>query len=274
MPTRSDASERNADTQWRTRKTLGGLALVAAVLLARAVLDQKAMAAAFVQAVVAEVGAGMLAIAWSDPRGAAPTPRALMRRALDGCVWGTALAVLALLATLGFALPRGPDGASALGLGFSVLGAVALAIRDELLVRGIVLKVTQGVPAAGVRIAACALADAAFRFGLGEQGAVALLVGGVQGALFASLWLLDRGAWVACAAHATSIVLREAFDGGAVLTVSLAKSWAFPTGGLGSSAAWLGASAALLIVALWRLRRAGTHIWVSPARWAWHSPPS
>ena len=181
----------------------GGAALTALVTLAGALLAQRALAADAAQAFIAEWGATRLGVAWND----APTPTSLAaRRALEGIALG--LAAGALL--LGFGRATGAVTSiaplpSVLALGLPLLHASLLAIRDELLLHGIVLHVLGGRPI-GVRLVACGAASSAWAFGTADGAAIplaALVVAGLAGAAFGALWAREKGAWRACGAHAT-----------------------------------------------------------------------
>jgi hypothetical protein len=125
-----------------TAKVVGwGLALYGGVAVVSATFGHNPTGATAVQAVVAELGAGRLAIAWSDPHGPIPTTRDIARRAGFGAALGVgaaaAVTACALLTHAAILVPNAPA-LSMLGIGLllSALGAM----RDELLLRGIVLR--------------------------------------------------------------------------------------------------------------------------------------
>ncbi len=87
-------------------------------------------------------------------------------------------------------------------LAFAVARAAAMAVRDELLFRGIPLAAATraGVPAPVARVFAALLSGASLVLLPGvTPAAIALAV--ASGWLFASLWERDRGAWAAFGAH-------------------------------------------------------------------------
>jgi hypothetical protein len=180
-----------------------GLAVWGAVELALAVFSRSATALVIVQAVAAEWGAGRMGIAWSDPFGDAPTSKIIARRA----GLGTAVGAIAGAATVALALATGAavrvHGAPSAGLlGVGLFVAVLSAVRDELLLRGVVLKVTRGLLPAWVALVACGGAAAAARLGVEGVVGVPLLVEGLRGVALGAIWIRDRGAWMAVAASA------------------------------------------------------------------------
>jgi hypothetical protein len=186
-----------------TKVAAWGLVFYGGAQLAAAVFAGNATAAAAVQAVLAEWGAGRMAIAWSDPLAALPTWRGIARRAGKGAAWGAGAAgvlVAGALATRMAALAAGPPaiGSLAVGLLLAALGAV----RDELLLRGVVLRTTRGLLPAWAALLACGAVAAAARFGTQGGLAAAVLAEGLRGVALGGLWLRDRGAWMAVAASA------------------------------------------------------------------------
>ncbi|HEX3772701.1 MAG TPA: hypothetical protein VHV30_17600 [Polyangiaceae bacterium] len=188
-------------------KTLAwGLVFWGGEQLASAVFERSATAMAAAQAAVAEWGAGRLGIAWTDARsGAPPSPPPAQRAAVGAALGlGAAAAVVALAVALGGA--RVVPGAPSLGvLVVGLFVAACAAVRDELLLRGVVVRSTRILPL-GATLLACGLAAAAARFGTelaaGGRPGGAVLVEGLRGAAFGGLWIRDRGAWMACAANA------------------------------------------------------------------------
>jgi hypothetical protein len=188
-------------------KTLAwGLVFWGGEQLASAVFERSATAMAAAQAAVAEWGAGRLGIAWTDPRSGAPPSLPHARRAASGAALGlgAATAVVALAVALGGAkVVPGEPSVGVLVVGLFV--AACAAIRDELLLRGVVVRSTRLLPVGGTLLA-CGLAAAAARLGMelaaGGRPGGAVLVEGLRGVAFGALWIRDRGAWMACAANA------------------------------------------------------------------------
>jgi hypothetical protein len=179
-----------------------GLVFWGGVQVAAAGLERNAVAMVVVQAGLAEWGAGRMAIAWSDPRVEDPTWRAVARRAGVGAALGVGCAVLVAILAIGLrdavvAAGEPATGALLLGLFVAAMGAV----RDELLLRGVVLRATRLLPV-GATLIACGLAAAAARLGMDGAVTLALIPEALRGTALGALWIRDRGAWMACAANA------------------------------------------------------------------------
>jgi len=187
------------------------------VQLVGALFERNATAAVAIQAALAEWGAGMMGIAWSDRLAPPPTAGSILGRVGRGALLGAAAAaavVGASLATHGAARVSTPPAVGALVLG--TLVACLAAVRDELLLRGTVLRLTHGVVPVWAGLLACGAAAAAARFGTAGAGGLALVVEGLRGAALGGLWVRDRGAWMACAANAAwAVALGPAVHGGA-----------------------------------------------------------
>jgi hypothetical protein len=182
----------------------GGLVFWAAVQLAAVVLERRAAALALVQAGLAEWGAGRMGIAWSDPLAAIPTSRAIVRRATRGAALGGAAAFTVLgvsLATRGAAIVPGEPAIGLLGVG--LFASSLAAVRDELLLRGVVLRMTRGLLPVWASLLTCGAAAAAARFGVDGTLTTSAAAEALRGIALGALWLHDRGAWMACAANAS-----------------------------------------------------------------------
>jgi hypothetical protein len=182
------------------RTTAWGLALAAAEALIASVLARNTIAVAILQAAVVEWGTQRAGVVWSaaNPAKAA----AWARRAATGAACGAAVAAMAVAASLASgdaALTEGRISPEVLAIGLGM--AAVEAVRDELLLRGIVLRVTDGVLPAAAGIAACAAAGACARFGADGHVTVALVFEGVRAGALAALWILDGGAWLAIGAN-------------------------------------------------------------------------
>jgi hypothetical protein len=88
-------------------------------------------------------------------------------------------------------------GSLLVGLLVAAMGAV----RDELLLRGVVLRATRLLPVTA-SLVVCGLAAAAARLGADGSFTVALIPEALRGAALGALWVRDRGAWMACGASA------------------------------------------------------------------------
>jgi len=180
-----------------------GLLFWAAVQFASTVFERNATAAVAVQAGLAEWGAGRLAIAWSDPLAPMPTWQQVGRRAGLGAALGAGVATLVVVSAL---VTRSAEIAErSFGPGLLLIGLVVsllTAARDELLLRGVVLRVTRGLLPWWAALAACGAAAAAARFGLEGVVGLGLLIEALRGVALGGLWLADRGAWMAVGASA------------------------------------------------------------------------
>jgi hypothetical protein len=168
-----------------------------------------------IQAVIAMWTAEQLSIGWSERAGGDGGPSlgaGIVRGALLGSL-AAAVVVLFALATHAAALERSPPAVELLAVG--LLAAALAAVRDELLLRGVTLRVVRGVLPPWGALLLCGAAAAAARFGTSGAGGVALAVEACRGVALAGLWVRDRGAWMACAANAAwALVLGPAVHGG------------------------------------------------------------
>jgi hypothetical protein len=181
-----------------------GLAVWGGVQLAAQWLERTPMALALVQAALAEWGSGRMGIAWSDPLAPAPSPGAIGRRVARGAAAGGAAAVLVMgtaLATRGATIENSPPSLELLAVG--LLASALAAIRDELLLRGVVLRVARGLVPTWACLLACGAAAAAARFGVDGTLTASVAADGLRAIALGALWVHDRGAWMACAANAS-----------------------------------------------------------------------
>jgi hypothetical protein len=190
--------------------------LVAILLGARAlwaieamVLANASLFALGVQAVTAELAGGRLGVAWSDPHQPEASTRQIVARSARGLLFGLGVASLVLLAGVGLhraTVTASPPAFAALGLGLVTAGLAAA--RDELLLRGAVLRLVGAGPRTTPRsrktrivgLVAVALVGAANAFGEGG-GALAIGEAALLAVIFGSLWLEDRGAFRPIGAH-------------------------------------------------------------------------
>ncbi len=245
-PVRVGPGERK-DGLTRAAKAAGySAALFFGVHTLGAVLAGNASAAAIAQAVAAEWGGGRLGIAWNDPQADVPNGKTMAKRGLRGAAIGLAIAiliVLLLVATKSARILRGDFGVTSLLTGLAV--TVCVAVRDELLLRGALLRVVSTVRSAHVKAAIGALAQVAFAIGTAEAtiSLAGLAVAAALGALYTYLWLVERGAFLAVGAHAAVAYATTTLATGAVADVRIAQTgWAGADGGL------LGGYAAAVVV--------------------------
>ena len=256
-----DASARLRDA---AKVILWGLLLYGAVLLVGSKLQAKALGSLALQMVIAEWGAGRLAVAWSDPAADPPTSAAIARRAGRGVTLGLlggAFVVVFALATHGLvAFPNTPEPGQ---LGMGGLTAGLIAARDELLLRGVVLRAFRNSCPTLVLLLICGGAGAAAEYGLlGGSGAadpVRLAIAGLLAMVFASLWLVDRGGWFPLGAHMAWTTATGALIRGGLLDLrSPTTPWGGGDGGVLGSLATLVALVPLTALAVgWasRIRR-------------------
>lgn len=224
------------------RIALWTFATFAATELAGAVLAKNPIGAAAIQAAAAEWGAGRIAVTWSDPLAPEPSVGAVARRGVVGLALGVGAAAFAaslMLLTGAAALRPGP---AAIGqVAFGLLVPMLHSVRDELLLRGALLRLLGSIVPPGVAYVPCGLASAALALGEGKSP-VQVIVAGLLGVAFAALWRVDRGAWLAVGAHtgwlwATSTLLA----GGLVDVRTAASRWGGGDTGFDGGLACLGA---------------------------------
>lgn len=239
-----------------TTVLLWGLAFYAGSLLAGAWLVKSKLGASAVQAALAEWGAGRVGITWNDPEAPPPPWTDLARRFGRGAAFGLAAGALVVtfaLLTRAAKLAPGPPIVSQLALGLFASGLAA--VRDELLLRGLVLRALGDSATATVGAVACAGAAAAAAFGAGHTAPAELGVAALGGAVFASLWHVDRGAWLAVGAHATwSFATGSVIRGGLIDVRPMTGLWGGGDAGIEGSLATLVALAPVAAFAIARAR--------------------
>jgi hypothetical protein len=234
-----------------------GLVVYGAVQLAASQMARNATGAAAIEAVVAEFGAGRLGISWSDPEKPLPTAAAIAKRALRGAAVGVGVAGVLVLFTV---LTRAAALGSSRGSVTQVLVGVVLvglyAVRDELLLRGLVLRAFQGTAPAVVLLGLCGLSGAASRWGMSTTCTqLEAASAGALAVVFAALWLVDRGAWLAWGAHvAYGIVTGPLTRGGLVDLRARPGVWGGGDNGVeAGAAAFVVLAAAAIGASAWAL---------------------
>lgn len=244
LPTRDPTA---APTLKDAAKVAGwGLVFWGAVQFAATVFARNATAALAVQAALAEWGAGRLAIPWSDPLAPIPTWQQIGQRAGRGAALGggvACLVVAAALVTRGAYVAERSLGVSLLSIG--LVTSLLTAARDELLLRGVVLRTTRGLLPWWASLVTCGAAAAAARYGLEGIVGVGLLVEALRGFALGGLWLGDRGAWMAVGANAAWTWALGSVTRGGLVDVR------FVGEGDASPAALLVVAAAAVGAALW-----------------------
>jgi hypothetical protein len=242
----------------RARVALGALMLTTAASLAGWLLGAPSLEATAVQAAMTEWGGSRLGVPWSRKADEA-TPR-VARRALRGVVLGLAAAgaVYGLGTYTGAIVAIFPTITGWMILVKALGDALVGAVRDEMLLHGLVVRVVDPPPdrpsARLAAIAACALASAAWALGeAGDHGVplLRLVFEGLGGASYGALWLLDGGAWLPVSAHAAYRFATR----GATFAVAASTAWGGGPGGPfagGCSVAVAGAIAAVALLAVKR----------------------
>ena len=100
--------------------------------------------------------------------------------------------------------------------------AALCAVRDEILLRGVVLGATRLLPAPAALLA-CGVAAAAARLGIDGVFTSALAPEALRGVALGALWVRDRGAWMAWAANTAWTWTTGPVFGGGLLDVRFAS---------------------------------------------------
>ncbi len=228
----------------RARLAAEGVAFYGAIHLAGAYLAENASAAAVVQAVASEWAAGRMGIHWTSPHGPSPARSVAQRAALGaGIGFGAAtLAVVLSLASRGSQF-RGFH-PNLITLLVSLVSALCFAVKSELLLHGIVLRILRGTSLAAPRILAGGLASLA---------AIALTSGVTTfdmanaflwGVTCTALWVKYNGAWEAWGAQAAFLFASMSlFSGGLFDVRASASMWGGGDRGL------FGGGATLMVLA-------------------------
>ncbi|MBS2012474.1 MAG: CPBP family intramembrane metalloprotease [Deltaproteobacteria bacterium] len=222
-----------------------GLLVYFGTRVAAIVFESASMPSAVAQAVLAEWGAGRLGVAWSDPKASVPTARDIARRAGLGAAIGAVMAgvLVAFLATTrAVLLERAHPSVSVVLVALITAGFYAM--RDELLLHGLVMRVLVSVESPAPKVIACGLTSAAAAYAEPGASPQAVLVTGLLGLVMGALWVRDRGAWPAWGAHTAWLFTSSALlQGGLFEARVLATSWG------GGNAGALGGTAAVVAVA-------------------------
>jgi hypothetical protein len=247
------AAATKATTTDAAKVVAWGLVFYAGAQLVAMFLGGAALGALAVQAALAEWGAGQMSIAWSDSAAKdPPTWGAMAARAGSGAALGFgagAFVVVFLLVTRAATLTHNKPLLGQLAIGLVV--ATLTAVRDELMLRGFVLRALVGWPSRAVRLGACALAGAAAQLGDATSTRVEIAAAALAGAAFAAVWERDRGAWKAVGAHTAWLFATGAMIRGGLLDVRAAASaWGGGDVGFRGSIAVLVATGAIAVAVI------------------------
>lgn len=252
----------------RGRAALGTILTTGLVCAAGALLAQRAMLAEGAQALLANAGASFLGADGADANKDASegTVRAV-------AAWGARGAAIAAgfaLFAIGLARATGAVGPLAVttfvpGILLGLLDATLVAMRDEFLLHGLVLRVARGAsPAVG--LAACGLASAAWSIGASGASGVPVthaLVEALLGVSLGAMWQRERGGAMAVTAHTLWLL---ATTGGLVLLRPRAGFWGGGDAGfLASGSALAAAALACVAASLWSRRASRGETSTSPA---------
>ena len=225
----SPAESRAAASSAR-RVAAWGLGIYAATRIAGAVLETASMPAAVAQAVIAEWGGGRLGVAWSDPAAPVPSASTIARRAGIGAAVGVVAAAVVvgfLATTRAVVLDRASPAISTVVVALVTAGLYAM--RDELLLHGLVLRTLVSVETPIAKVVACGVTSAAAAYGeVGAAAPSAIAVQGLLGMVFGALWVRDRGAWPAWGAHTAWLFTTSALMQGGIFEAHVAAT---PWGG-------------------------------------------
>lgn len=209
------------------------------------IVFEMALPSAVAQAVLAEYGAGRLGVAWSDPKAKVPTGRDIAKRAALGAAVGAVVAgvfVGFLATTKAVMLERAQTSLSSVSV--ALLTAGLYAMRDELLLHGLTMRMLVSVESALPKVIACGITSAAAAYAEPGASPQAVVASGLLGIVFGALWVRDRGAWAAWGAHTAWLFVSSALlQGGLFESRVLASSWG------GGNAGPLGGNAAIVALA-------------------------
>ena len=222
------AAESRAATRASVRVAAWGVAIYFGTRIFGLVLEKNTLPVAVVQAVLAEWGCGRLGVAWSDPSAPLPEPRAIAKRAGIGLGFGLlagGVVVAFLLTTRAILLDRVAP--TWQGVSLALFGAGAYALRDELILHGLALRVLVSVESPIAKVLACGLTSAAAAYGeFGGAAGSAIVVQGLLGIIFGALWVRDRGAWPAWGAHAAWLFITDFLMRGGIFEAhNLGTAW-------------------------------------------------
>ena len=226
------------------------------VSLVGALLAQHRAGSLAVQTFAAEWGAGQLGVAWSDPEAPVPSNALLARRVARGAglgllAAGTSLVFASLTGAATFGRPRATPYELLAGLAI----ATFLAMRDELILRGLTLRIFRHTLPPLARLLVCGAVAAAAHvaqlpdaslasFVTTAAGGCSLAIAAMSGVCFGALWLHERGAWTACGAHvAWGLTTPSAISGGLWDARSATSVW----GGAGGAVQGVDASGAITV---------------------------
>lgn len=285
---KSDQIDNQIDRKVRLAHVALGAAwlvgLAAALQLVDMLLGKSPLALALAGAVLADVVAGFAGVRWdwqkakgagegakkqkekdgdaAPASGARPKEKAAEAAKTGGEGWmpvrkaaiGMATAFVAVVVTLILGAILGwvsiERGGPSTSMAFAMMRAAAIGVRDELMLRGIVLTAAARAgfsPMLGAAVSALAGGAVLAFIPTVSLGAVALAI--TSGFFFALLWQRFQGAWAAVGAHAFWVFLIGAALRGSVIDVAWSNGSLTPGGRSTGGAAWLAAGVFALLAA-------------------------
>jgi hypothetical protein len=235
----------------------GLVAVGAAVYWLDGLMSSNPIGSALIGAVVVDLVGSRFGMVWDET--AAASMRVRAHSVLRGVAIGAGIALMVVLVArlLGWATVSGGS-PTAIGLVFGVAAPTAQAVRDELLLRGIPLAVMRGRISDRVALPFAALLGAAPLMGQGDGSWVAVILAIGSGGLFALLWRVGRGAYLACGAHAGWLFMTGAGTHGVLLDAGFRDGLLVPVARAHGGPAWLAAAGfvvAFTAAAMHRIRR-------------------
>jgi uncharacterized protein len=180
---------------------LVGLASMLSIL--EQLMGPGSLGTALLGAVAIDLLAGRAGVRWEWDEAPLDARRHAVRRVAAGAAVALGAGTVAVGIAWALRWCHGEGAQPSWALAFAVARAAAIAVRDELLFRGLPLAAAARarVPASIAQAFAALVSGAAVAMIPGvTPAAVALAVG--SGWLFAALWARDRGAWAAVGGHA------------------------------------------------------------------------
>ncbi|APR82446.1 Hypothetical protein A7982_07795 [Minicystis rosea] len=231
--------------------------VAAAVLIVERIFPSASLGTALIGALVVDVAASRYGVRWGlvategeGPEQTMPLRLALRRAGVGaGLALASGIVVLLVARALGWIHGHGSLHPS-FGIVFALIRAIAVAVRDEMLYRGIPILAAQraGIPAPASRVFAALAGGAAIALYPGVSlAAIALSIG--SGFLFASLWQKEGGSFAAVGAHAAWLLLFGSLIHGGLFEVDFTVGNIAVGHGSTGAPAWL-ASGLCIVAAL------------------------
>jgi hypothetical protein len=222
------------------------LGIRAALLILAGILGSSPLPEAVLGALIVDLGTGRAGLPWSEDdlkRGEA------LRRAMLGAGVGAGVAALALGVSLAAGWGSGFAGQADLTALMGLVPASAVAVRDELLYRGLPLlfAARAGVPIWTAVVFGALASPSAFAGGNPSAASVVLAV--ANGALFATLYVRTKSAWGAVGAHTAWALVTDVIARGTLFEVRWTAGELATGEAAAGPPAFVGAALALAVTA-------------------------